>query len=64
VVDLRTRCLGLDLRSPLVAPASPVTGNLDDPRRLEAPAAGAVVPPSLFQEQLTQEGQADQGGFS
>lgn len=34
-MDLRTRYLGLDLRSPLVASASPLTGDLDGPRRLE-----------------------------
>jgi hypothetical protein len=29
MVDLRSRYLGLDLRSPLVASASPLTGSLD-----------------------------------
>jgi dihydroorotate dehydrogenase len=55
MVDLGTRYLGLDLRSPLVASASPLTGSLDDLRRLEAAGAAAVVLPSLFEEQLTQE---------
>src|SRR6266566_4832790 len=55
MVDLHTRYLGLELRSPLVASASPLTGSLDDLRRLEKAGAGAVVLPSLFQEQLTQE---------
>jgi hypothetical protein len=49
MVELRTRYLGLDLPSPLVASASPLTGSLDGLRRLEA----AVVLPSLFEEQLT-----------
>jgi dihydroorotate dehydrogenase (fumarate) len=53
MVDLRTGYLGLRLRSPLVASASPLTGNLDDLCRLEAAGAAAVVLPSLFQEQLT-----------
>jgi dihydroorotate dehydrogenase (fumarate) len=57
MVDLRTRYLGLDLRSPLVASASPLTGSLDDLRRLEAAGAAAVVLPSLFAEQLTMEAQ-------
>ena len=39
MVDLRTRYLGLDLRSPLVASASPLTGTLDGLRRLEAAGA-------------------------
>jgi dihydroorotate dehydrogenase (fumarate) len=55
VVDLRTRYLGLELQSPLVASASPLTGTLDGLRRLEAAGAGAVVLPSLFEEQLTLE---------
>jgi dihydroorotate dehydrogenase (fumarate) len=57
MVDLRTRYLGLDLRSPLVASASPLTGTLDGLRRLEAAGAAAVVLPSLFEEQLTLEAQ-------
>jgi dihydroorotate dehydrogenase (fumarate) len=55
MVDLHTRYLGLELRSPLVASASPLTGSLEDLRRLEKAGAGAVVLPSLFQEQLTEE---------
>ncbi len=54
-MDLRTRYLGLDLRSPLVASASPLTGDLDGLRRLEAAGAAAVVLPSLFEEQITHE---------
>jgi len=54
-IDLRTRYLGLELRSPLVASASPLTGSLGDLRRLERAGAAAVVLPSLFQEQLTEE---------
>jgi dihydroorotate dehydrogenase (fumarate) len=52
---LRTRYLGMDLRSPLVASSSPLTGSLDGLRRLEAAGAGAVVLPSLFEEELTKE---------
>jgi len=52
MADLETRYLGLRLRSPLVASASPLTGQLEDLRRLEAAGAAAVVLPSLFQEQL------------
>jgi dihydroorotate dehydrogenase (fumarate) len=60
MVELHSRYLGLDLRTPLVASASPLTGSLDGLRRLEAAGAGAVVLPSLFEEQLTLE--ADQVG--
>jgi dihydroorotate dehydrogenase (fumarate) len=55
MADLRTSYLGLDLRTPLVASASPLTGSLDGLRRLEAAGAAAVVLPSLFEEQLTLE---------
>ena len=55
MTDLTSRYLGLELRSPLVASASPLTGNLDGLRRLEEAGAGAVVLPSLFQEQLEHE---------
>lgn len=55
MIDLESRYLGLRLRSPLVASASPLTGSLRDLRRLEQAGAGAVVLPSLFQEQLTEE---------
>jgi dihydroorotate dehydrogenase (fumarate) len=55
MADLRTRYLRLDLRSPLVASSSPLTGSLDGLRRLEAAGAGAVVLPSLFEEDLAEE---------
>jgi dihydroorotate dehydrogenase (fumarate) len=54
-VDLRTSYLGLELRSPLVASPSPLTGELDGLKRLEAAGIGAVVLPSLFEEQLTHD---------
>ena len=54
-VDLRTSYLGLELRSPLVASPSPLTGELDGPLRLEAAGVGAVVLPSLFEEQITHD---------
>jgi dihydroorotate dehydrogenase (fumarate) len=49
---LETTYLGLPLRSPLVASASPVTGDLDSLLAVEAAGAGAVVLPSVFEEQL------------
>jgi hypothetical protein len=51
-VALTTRYLGLTLRNPLVAAASPVTGRLDTLRRLDDAGVGAVVLPSLFEEQI------------
>jgi dihydroorotate dehydrogenase (fumarate) len=54
--DLRSTYLGLQLKSPLVASASPLTGNLDSLRALEAAGAAAVVLPSLFEEQIEHDG--------
>ncbi len=54
-VDLRTRYLGLDLRSPLVASSSPLTGEIASARRLEAAGAAAIVLPSLFEEEILNE---------
>ena len=53
--DLRTTYLGLDLRSPLVASSSPLTGKPDTLRRLADAGVGAVVLPSLFEEQIEAE---------
>ena len=53
-MDLRSGYLGLDLRTPLVASSSPLTGSLDGLRRLEDAGASAVVLPSLFEEDLTE----------
>ena len=56
-LDLSTTYLGLHLRSPLVASAGPLTRSLDWLLQLEAAGAGAVVLPSLFEEQLVAESQ-------
>jgi dihydroorotate dehydrogenase (fumarate) len=53
--DLTTQYLGLRLRTPLVASSSPLTGDLDQLRRLEDAGAGAVVLPSLFEEEIEHE---------
>lgn len=55
MADLRTRYLGLDLCSPLVASPSPVTGSLDGLLRLDDAGVGAVVLPSLFEEEVENE---------
>ncbi len=54
-IDLRTRYLGLDLRSPIVASASPSTGEPDTARLLEEAGVGAIVLPSLFEEEILNE---------
>lgn len=54
-MDLSTDYLGLKLRSPLVASASPVSMNLESLVRLDECGAGAAVLPSLFAEQIEHE---------
>jgi dihydroorotate dehydrogenase (fumarate) len=51
-MKLNTRYLGLDLASPLVASAGPLSQKLDGIRQLEDAGASAVVLFSLFEEQL------------
>lgn len=55
----QTACeyLGLSLQSPIVVGACPLTVEPEKLRQLIACGAGAVVLPSIFQEQLTSQGQ-------
>lgn len=68
--DLSTDYLGLSLRNPLVASASPLTGSLDSLHALEEAGVGAVVLPSLFEEQVVHEAmifgyhEADEASFN
>ena len=55
MIDLRTRYLGLDLRSPIVASASPLNGDPAMARQVEEAGAGAIVLPSLFEEEILHE---------
>lgn len=53
--DLTTRYLGMELRSPLVPSASPVGQRIDTLKTLRDAGVGAVVLPSLFEEQIEHE---------
>ncbi|HWQ11322.1 MAG TPA: dihydroorotate dehydrogenase-like protein [Roseiflexaceae bacterium] len=55
MIDLRTTYLGIQLSSPLVASASPLSRSVDMVRRMEDAGAGAVVLFSLFEEQIAHE---------
>ncbi len=55
-IDLSTNYLGLKLKSPLVASASPMCQEVGNIRRLEDAGASAVVLHSLFEEQIDVEG--------
>jgi dihydroorotate dehydrogenase (fumarate) len=54
-IDLGTRYLGLPLRNPIVAAASPLTANVESLQRLQDAGVSAVVLPSLFEEQIEHE---------
>jgi dihydroorotate dehydrogenase (fumarate) len=58
-MDLATRYMGLALRNPLVASASPLSNTVDGVRRLAAAGIGAVVLPSLFEEQVAAQAARD-----
>lgn len=55
MIDLSTSYLGRTLVSPLVLSASPLGEDIDTIRRAEDAGAGAIVLPSLFEEQITIE---------
>ena len=54
-VDLSTTYLGLKLKNPLVAAASPLSQKADGIKRLEDAGLAAAVMPSLFEEQIVHE---------
>ena len=54
-MDLRTKYMGLELKNPVVAAASPLSQSVDKIKRLADAGASAVVMFSLFEEQLKME---------
>jgi len=57
-MDLRTTYMGLPLKNPIVASASPLSEKLDNIKRMEDAGAAAVVMFSLFEEQIKRENAA------
>lgn len=55
MVSLSTNYLGLQLKNPLVASASPLSKKVDTVKKLEDAGAAAVVMYSLFEEQIIHE---------
>lgn len=55
MIDLTTTYLGMKLKNPLVASASPLSKKLDLVQRMEQAGAAAVVMYSLFEEQIIHE---------
>lgn len=56
-MNLQTTYLGLNLRSPIVVSACPLSENVDNIVQMEELGAGAVVLFSLFEEQIKREAQ-------
>jgi len=54
-MDLKTNYLGLELDSPLMPGACPLSEKLDTVRQLEEAGASAIVMLSLFEEQILKE---------
>lgn len=55
MVDLTTRYLGLSLKNPLVASASPLSQKVETVQEMEEAGISAVVMYSLFEEQIIQD---------
>ena len=53
--DLTTQYLGLTLKNPIVASASPLTKKIDTAKKLDDAGVGAIVMYSLFEEQIIHE---------
>lgn len=54
-MDLSTSILGLKLKNPLIASASPLTGSLESIKKLENNGISAVIVHSLFEEEINHE---------
>jgi dihydroorotate dehydrogenase (fumarate) len=55
MTDLSTTYLGLELKNPLVASASPLSKKLENAKKLEEAGVSAIVMYSLFEEQIIHE---------
>lgn len=57
-MNLKTTYLGLELKNPIVCGSCPLGTNIDTIRQLETAGAAAIVLPSLFEEEIVGEAQA------
>jgi dihydroorotate dehydrogenase (fumarate) len=55
MTDLSTTYLGIRLKNPVVASASPLSRKIDRAKKLDEAGIGAIVMYSLFEEQIIQE---------
>jgi dihydroorotate dehydrogenase (fumarate) len=58
-MDISAHYVGLELRNPLVASASPLASTADGVKRLAGAGVAAVVLPSLFEEELRRQAAQD-----
>lgn len=58
MINLETTYLGLKLKNPIVASASPLSAHVENVKRMEDEGASAVVLYSLFEEQIQRENRA------
>jgi dihydroorotate dehydrogenase (fumarate) len=54
-MDLTTQYMGLKLKNPLIAAASPLSYHLDNYKEMEDAGIAAIVNGSIFEEQITRE---------
>ena len=54
-MDLTTTYMGLKLKNPIIAGASPLTASFESIKKLEASGAAAIVLHSIFEEQINHE---------
>ncbi len=59
-MDLSTTYMGLELKNPIVASASPLSKNIENYLRMEDAGVAAIVNHSLFEEQIIKESEADE----
>ena len=55
MADLRCKCMGIELKNPIIAGASKLTTNMDSIKAIEDAGASAIVCASLFEEQIELE---------
>ncbi|HYV82229.1 MAG TPA: dihydroorotate dehydrogenase-like protein [Pyrinomonadaceae bacterium] len=58
-MNLASRYMGLSLKSPLIVGSSPLTEDLDTVKQLEDAGAAALILPSLYEEEITNEQLSD-----
>ncbi len=51
-MDISTKVLGLELKSPIIAGSCALTGNIDDVLRIEDAGAGAIIVKPVFEEEI------------